>query len=115
LPQDPEWRPRYEIYGLPGEYHNGGIWPFICGFYVAALVAAGRQRLAEERLAGLTELMRPAADAELRFGFNEWFRAQDGTPRGQDWQTWSAAMYLYAAACVEQRKTPFFDEVRGRG
>jgi len=21
-------------------------------------------------------------------------------------------MYLYAAACVEQRKTPFFDEVR---
>jgi hypothetical protein len=31
---------------------------------------------------------------------------------GEDWQTWSAAMYLYAAACVEQRKTPFFEAVR---
>ncbi len=39
--EDPDWRIRYEIYGRPGEYHNGGIWPFICGFYVAAAVAAG--------------------------------------------------------------------------
>ena len=43
------------------------------------------------------------------------FRAYDGTPQGQDGQTWSAAMYLYAAACVEQRRTPFFDEVRPPG
>ena len=42
----------------PGEYHNGGIWPFICGFYVAALVAAGQRRLAREKLAALTELVR---------------------------------------------------------
>jgi hypothetical protein len=112
LPEHPDWRPRYEIYGLPGEYHNGGVWPFICGFYVAALVAAGRKRLAERKLAVLTNLMRPAVNPELGFGFNEWVRAQDGTPRGQDWQTWSAAMYLYAAACVEEGRTPFFDEVR---
>ncbi len=112
LPEHSDWRPRYEQYGLPGEYHNGGVWPFICGFYVAALVAAGRMRLAERRLAALTELVRPAARDGLDFGFNEWIRAQDGTPRGQDWQTWSAAMYLYAAACVEQARTPFFDEVR---
>jgi hypothetical protein len=35
-PEDPDWRARYSIYNNPGEYHNGGIWPFICGFYVAA-------------------------------------------------------------------------------
>ncbi len=40
--------------------------------------------------------------------------SEDGTPQGQDWQTWSAAMYLYAAACVERGSTPFFDEIRGR-
>ncbi|OHB62079.1 MAG: amylo-alpha-1,6-glucosidase, partial [Planctomycetes bacterium RBG_13_46_10] len=40
-PGDPDWMPRYEKYNRPGEYHNGGIWPFVCGFYVAALVAAG--------------------------------------------------------------------------
>jgi hypothetical protein len=34
-------------------------------------------------------------------------------PMLENWQTWSAAMYLYAAACVEQRKTPFFDQIRG--
>ena len=51
-------------------------------------------------------------EAKVDFGFNEWFRAQDGTPCGQDWQTWSAAMYLYAATSVEQKVTPFFQEIR---
>jgi hypothetical protein len=110
----PDWRPRYEQYGRPGEYHNGGVWPFVCGFYVAACVAAGRIGLAERKLAALTDLVRPAREHDVPFGFNEWFRAQDGAVCGQDWQTWSAAMYLYAAACVEQRRTPFFDEVRAR-
>jgi len=111
-PGDPDWLPRYERYNQPGEYHNGGIWPFICGFYIAALVAAGRQQLAEKKLIDLTELVRPAREADVKFGFNEWLRAQDGTPQGEDWQSWSAAMYLYAAKCVEQRTTPFFDEMR---
>ena len=111
-PEDPDWRPRYETYNAPGEYHNGGVWPFICGFYVAALVAAGRHRLAERKLEALTTLVRPAREAKVDFGFNEWFRAQDGTPCGQDWQTWSAAMYLYAATSVEQKVTPFCQEIR---
>jgi hypothetical protein len=109
---DPDWLDRYEKYNLPGDYHNGGIWPFICGFYIAAIVAAGKFQLAEKKLVTLTELVRPAREAKVDFGFNEWFRAQDGTPQGQDWQTWSAAMYLYAAISVEQRRTPFFDDIR---
>jgi hypothetical protein len=111
-PQDPDWGPRYAKYNQPGEYHNGGVWPFVCGFYVAALVAAGKYQLAAGKLLTLTELVRPARAANVEFGFNEWIKAQDGVPRGEDWQSWSAAMYLYAAACVEQRRTPFFDLVR---
>jgi len=111
-PKDPDWYPRYRTFNLPGEYLNGGVWPFVCGFYIAALVAIGRFRLAEEKLVALTELVRFSRDREVDFGFNEWFRAQDGAPRGEDWQTWSAAMYLYAATAVEQRRTPFFDEIR---
>jgi hypothetical protein len=114
-PEDPDWRPRYRQFNLPGQYHNGGVWPFICGFYVAALVAAGRHRLAQSKLMELTKLVRPARENDVPYGFNEWFRAQDGQPAGQDWQTWSAAMYLYAAACVEQGRTRFFDEIRTRG
>jgi hypothetical protein len=110
--EDPDWLPRYEIYNKPGEYHNGGIWPFVCGFYISALVAAKRYSLAKEKLLALTSCMKIANDSNLEYGFNEWFKSQDGKPMGQDWQTWSAAMYLYAAKCVEEKHTPFFDEIR---
>jgi len=110
-PEDPDWMPRYQKYNQPGEYHNGGIWPFICGFYIAALVAAGKLVLARKKLVALAELVRQPRVAEVEFGFNEWHRAQDGTPQGQDWQSWSAAMFLYAAACVEQNKAIYFEDI----
>jgi hypothetical protein len=113
-PDDPDWRPRDARYNQPGEYHNGGIWPFVCGFYIAALVAADRPKLAARKLESLTALVRLPRKEPVKWGFNEWHRAQDGTPQGQDWQTWSAAMYLYAVRCVEESRTPFFDVVRSR-
>lgn len=109
---DTDWLPRYSQFNNPGEYHNGGIWPFICGFYVAALVAAKRYKLAEEKLMALTLCIKSSSTGTVAFGFNEWIKAQDGKPMGQDWQTWSAALYLYAAKCVEEKSTPFFDEMR---
>ena len=111
-PEDPDWQPRYSLYNNPGEYHNGGIWPFICGFYIAALVAAKKFTLAEEKLIVLTKIMRETNNKNLDFGFNEWFKAQDGKPKGQDWQTWSAALYLYAVKCVEDKSTPYFKDIR---
>ena len=111
-PEDPDWYERNVLYNNPGEYHNGGIWPFIAGFYVAALVAAKRFSLARQKLVELTRCMKLSSDQELKFGFNEWIKAQDGMPKGQDWQTWSAAIYLYAVKCVEEKRTPFFDEIR---
>jgi hypothetical protein len=110
--EDTDWHLRYEIYNKPGEYHNGGIWPFICGFYVAALVAAKKYSLAYEKLAVLTQIIKLSASGKVEFGFNEWIKAQDGRPLGQDWQSWSAAIYLYAVKCVEERRTPFLDEIR---
>jgi Alkaline and neutral invertase len=111
-PEDPDWHPRYALYNRPGEYHNGGIWPFACGFYVAALVAAKKYVLAREKLVSLTHIIKISNSGKLDFGFNEWIKAQDGKPMGQDWQTWSAALYLYAAKCVEEKGTPFFDKIR---
>jgi hypothetical protein len=106
---DEDWMPRYSLYNRPGEYHNGGIWPFVEGFYVAALAAAGRHELAAEKMESLSRLVRPAKRQGLEHGFNEWLRAQDCSVQGQDWQTWSAAMYLYAAECVEQGRTPMIE------
>ena len=110
---DPDWRPRYGQFNHAGEYHNGGIWPFICGLYVATCVAAGRDALARQKLLALTDLVALHRRESLTWGFNEWIKAQTGEPVGCDWQSWSAAMYLYAVACVERQSTPFFDEVRG--
>jgi hypothetical protein len=111
-PAHPDWRRRYDEYNRPGEYHNGGVWPFTCALYVASLVAAGRPRLAWRNLESLSGLAVPSRRGGIEFGFNEWFKAQDGMPAGQDWQTWSAALYVYAAECVERGSTPFFDRVR---
>ena len=115
LRKGPDWRPRYEQYNRPGEYHNGGVWPFICGFYVAACVAVGRMDIAKRRLLALAGLVKPWRENQTEWGFNEWIKAQTGRPSGRGWQTWSAAMYLYAAECVDQERTPFFCEVRGTG
>lgn len=111
-PADADWLPRYVAFNNPGEYHNGGVWPFVCGFYIAALVAAKRYTLANEKLWALTQCVKLSSTGKVAFGFNEWVKSQDGKPMGQDWQTWSAALYLYAARCVEEKSTPFFDEIR---
>jgi hypothetical protein len=111
-PGDPDWHARDARYNPPGDYHNGGVWPFVCGFYVAALVAAGEQALAERKLQALAGLVRTSRKLPPThpgaFGFNEWCHAQSGLPAGEDWQTWSAAMFLYAAASVEAGNALFF-------
>jgi len=73
---NPDWRPRYKDYNLPGKYHNGRVWPIVCSFYVAALVAAGPQRLATKKLEALAKIVRPARTANVAFGFNEWHKTR---------------------------------------
>jgi hypothetical protein len=70
--------------------------------------------LARRKLLALTELVKPWHENQAEWGFNEWIKAQTGQPSGRDWQTWSAAMYLYAAQCVQQQDTPFFGEMRAQ-
>lgn len=43
-PGNKDWREYYRNNNLniPEQYHNGSIWPFVGGFYIAALVKAGR-------------------------------------------------------------------------
>jgi hypothetical protein len=75
-------------------------------------VAAKKHKLAMEKLIELTKIIKISNTKGLNFGFNEWIKAQDCKVKGQDWQTWSAALYLYAAKSVEEKRTPFFDEIR---
>ena len=100
-PNDKDWREYYRVRNInqPHHYHNGGAWPFIGGFYVAALVQAGRTAEAEHQLARLAAMNRLGRDREWEF--NEWLHGLSGRPMGFGGQSWSAAMFLYACHAVE--------------
>jgi glycogen debranching enzyme len=84
---------------LPGNYHNGGIWPYVGGFYVMALKKAGMDwRLALENLAAANKIGK-LGDWE----FNEWITAS-GQPLGSAHQSWSAAMYILAYQAAKGKK-----------
>jgi len=94
-PGDPDWRDYYGTRNLPHHYHNGGVWPFIGGFYVAALVKAGRMDAAVVQLEKLTNL-------NLRGEFNEWYHGETVEPMGVQDQAWSAGMQIFATECVSR-------------
>jgi len=110
-PGEEDWHSRMGRFNRPGEYHNGGIWPFINGYYIGALIACGEKELAEKALVDLSRLCSLSKKKTLSFGFNEWIKAQTGEPYGQDWQTWSAAMYLFAYHAVKDGSAPFFSSL----
>jgi glycosyl hydrolase family 100 (putative invertase) len=90
---DPYWRTYMGRHrqNLEHCYHNGGIWPFVGGFWVLALAAAGRRPQAARELAGLARV-----NAANGWQFNEWFHGLTGRPEGMSGQTWNAAMFLLA-------------------
>jgi glycogen debranching enzyme len=96
-PGDADWRDYYGMLNLPHHYHNGGVWPFIGGFYVAALLKAGRRDAAEAALRNLAALNQQG-------GFNEWHHGQTGLAMGASDQAWSAGMFLFACECVRAGK-----------
>lgn len=72
----------------PGNYHNGGSWPFAGGFYLAMMKKIGKPtNEIEKKLIAANEL------GDWRF--SEWISAA-GCPCGSANQTWSAAMLIYA-------------------
>jgi len=76
--------------------------------YQWALVAAKRYTHARKKLAALIHCIKISNSGTIEFGFNERIKAQGSKPMREEWQTWSAALYLYAAKCVEEKCTPFF-------
>jgi Alkaline and neutral invertase len=86
------------------QYHNGGIWPMVGGFWIAALAAAGR--LPQARL----ELLNLARACAVRnWAFTEWLHGTKGTPRGMPGQSWNAAAFLMAEHAVAGKRNVLLD------
>lgn len=74
----------------PWQYHNGGIWPYIGGFWVTWLgqYDKGKAKREVEKLA--------EANALNDWEFNEYLHGQLGTPMGIPNQSWNMGMYIRA-------------------
>jgi len=78
------------------QYHNGGIWPFVGGFWVMALARLG---LRSQAWSALAQLARVNALDDWRF--TEWFHGKTLEPMGMAGQSWNAATFLLARRSLE--------------
>jgi glycogen debranching enzyme len=90
---DPFWNFYFRWTNLPylqepGNYHNGGIWPFIGGFYIIALKKENKPW--EDKFYKLVESCKLE-----NWRFSEWLSA-DGKAKGSANQSWSASSLLYS-------------------
>ncbi len=101
-----EWHDYFSdsLAGRPNNYLNGGIWPFIGGFYVCALVEAGRFGEAKHELELLCRAN--SLGKKYEWDFNEWIHPKTGRPEGGRHQAWSAGGCLLAYTAVESRRNP---------
>ncbi|MCK4554686.1 hypothetical protein KAU19_07060 [Candidatus Parcubacteria bacterium] len=110
---DKEWYNYFALCDASTPYHylNAGIWPFIGGLYVAALVKMKQYKKAQaelELLAKANMQKLKIRDFKAGYEFNEWLRGKTGKPMGEPYQAWSAGMYVYAYECVRRKKVLFF-------
>lgn len=110
FPGQPDWRDyfNWRDLNLPHHYHNGGIWPFIGAFHVAALVHVGKLGKAKQMFEGVAASCR--AQANGRWIFPEWLHGQTGGSMGEDRQLWSASGVLFALRCIEKQAVPYFSK-----
>jgi glycogen debranching enzyme len=97
------WRPYMARHrqNFEWQYHNGGVWPMLGGFFVAALSRCGR--LASAR-AELVKLARVCALED--WAFNEWLHGKTLEPSGMPGQSWNAAAFLMADGITKGRPDP---------
>lgn len=83
----------------PYEFHNGGRWPMVTGFYVAALARRGLEQRARNYLAAIDEA-NATADRNGDWSFPEYLHGLDLTPGGTSPLCWSAAASVIGHAAV---------------
>jgi len=94
-PVDEDWKElqmtfSYSFKNKPYEFHNGGLWSMISGFYVADLAKRGQLELAGKYLAAIHRANKLNPDDE-DWGFYEYLHGQTLQPGGTQYQAWSAA------------------------
>jgi glycogen debranching enzyme len=99
---DPLWRSYMARHGQnhAHQYHNGGIWPFVGGFWVMALARLGKHDEARRALARLAWV-----NGLDDWRFTEWFHGQSLKPMGMAGQSWNAATFLLAWQALQSPRS----------
>lgn len=103
-PAHPLWRPYMGRHrqNLMQQYHNGGLWPFVGGFWVLVLARLGLREQAMQALQALAQ-----ANAQRGWRFTEWFHGGTLEPRGMAGQSWNAASFLLARRALDGGAGPW--------
>ncbi len=90
----------YTFKNQPYEYHNGGLWPLVTGFYAASLARRGRSERARELRDAIHRANRRGRDGEP-WSFSEFLHGRTHEPGGTAPMGWSAAAAVIADAYVD--------------
>ena len=117
-PKDERWEHlqmtfSYQFKNEPYEYHNGGLWPMVNGFYASALAQRGKKEEARRVLQAVHEANRLPAETgdgeEVDWSFPEYVHGKKLTAGGVHPMGWSAAGALIADAYLDGKR--LFKEV----
>jgi hypothetical protein len=103
-PKDERWNDLQATYthkfkNEPYEYHNGGLWPMIAGFYVASLARRGHRDRALRYRNRLNRANSLAIDGEP-WSFPEYLHGRKHVPEGTHPMGWSAAATVIAERTI---------------
>lgn len=104
-PVDEDWQDlqmtfSYTFKNRPFEYHNGGLWPMLTGFYVADLASRGHEARAKRFLEAVHRANALVLD-DVEWSFPEYVNGKTFEAGGTPHQAWSAAAAVIGQHCLE--------------
>jgi len=104
--QDKQWEKlqasfSHQFKNKPYEYHNGGLWPMVTGFYAASLAERGDKKQAQAYADGIHAANKTEnSESGESWGFPEYLNGQTLEAGGTPSMAWSAAAALIAEGYI---------------
>jgi len=107
-PKDEDWADlqmtfSHTFKNAPYEYHNGGLWPLVTGFYAADLARRGEGDLAAAHLQATHNANCLEMEGQA-WAFPEYVHGKNLTPGGTSHMGWSAAAAVIAHQFAQGRQ-----------
>ncbi len=114
-PKDGDWEDLQTTFSHtfknePYEYHNGGLWPMVTGFYAASLALRGKSKSAEAYCRGIHQANHPHGEENDEDGFPEFLHGKNHTPGGTRSMAWSAAAAIISEQYIAGKRLFGADE-----